>query len=1393
MFENTHPSLLTTLISQITVRKGARIGIQSIGRFEVGNVSVTNFLATTSSVFGGASFVSPTISANILQDSLWFEVFSTNGNPYQVFVRTSSLQITAAVTVCAASAQAPGDNVYGAHASVTLVGLSSTFPVAVTWTQTMAGSDGRCMWVSMVGQLSVDATDANVQSGLSLSFSSIIVKLQTACDTSSVICPAGSAVPVVFPTSSITTLSLLDNSPRRTLQFVTLLDVLPPSFVGCPSNLRYMLTANTYNDSAVASWAEPFAIDNVAIAKLTGPLATVQQGAGVSLLITPKQSPLSVTYTATDTANLKTVCTLNISVDFARVPFSTAATLNARVTQASRLSRRRRTLYQLATAQLDLGTPSFTMSASQFNELEVTLNAPAGQRIVVAPVAELAPPVSLNVRVLFTSTNCASASELPEGDEFTSVTLVDLQDMQGNALPPVTGWFATHPSSAMVPSSGYIFLGGQGSLFSNGFSFAALTLVLAYPRGRRNNATACSDTYQLDPANSFVSFSYIFPPTATIPASLMSLRDITPPHWSNCPSDIVTDLEASARPDTTLQVFWSEPSASDNTAVQGSNRSFAPGMFFGLTPPGQGHIVKYTAWDAAGNIGVCSFTVRINDITAPLATCPTSLQLPFVNSTALLSQFGLPLTDVTDNSAVLLLNVTLFQQVQAVTTQWTAQYVFDNATSAFDLASSTLPATVTVDPYPYGVSLLLTDSSGNVKQCDYTINFIDTIIPQFPSCPSQIPVATTSNGRVNFTWTVPDATDNDQVQATSTINATSATMQQGLYQVTLVQGQSVLVPVTFRALDRVGNAATCNSTIVVTGPSTATAVDGGSSSDSSSMLPVVAGAIGGVALLVIIVAVVLTRRRARAKPVDYTATLQRLADIMALQTAKPTTPRELKREHIKIISNLGKGQFGTVDKAIIDEKVGSVPGYLCAVKQLLTSDAHGLASLMEESAIMAQLDSEFCVRLIGVVTIGSPMMMVLEYCEHGALNRYLEKSAGTLTESFRLTIAGDCSEGLSYLTKRGFIHRDVAARNVLLSSELRGKISDYGMSREAEETEYYQSRGGALPVRWSAPEVLEKRKFSAKSDVYALGILLYEIWTDGATPYGEWTNQRVWVEVVHGYRLPQPSLCAADVHVMMVDCWWEDPLDRVELKELVTFFRNKTGGVVGINPAESPELQWTGGDNSLYHNQSGDMDGVGRTAVAGAHNGAMYDTGDDAPVSEAHGARTIALYDTGDEVNGPVGGRTTPSTTGRAVGPSTRASPPKQARGGKDTNPHSIYDMGDDVNNGAAGMVTAAAGRTAALKMHSGTSGNIVRNGNGRGSNIYDMGDNGGIAAVLASLGPSSTLTSVTSTVENPMFDEADEADKGMEGVLMETHLARSSTGDGYLQVETDLGVVFSC
>ncbi|XP_022236459.1 ephrin type-A receptor 4-like, partial [Limulus polyphemus] len=145
------------------------------------------------------------------------------------------------------------------------------------------------------------------------------------------------------------------------------------------------------------------------------------------------------------------------------------------------------------------------------------------------------------------------------------------------------------------------------------------------------------------------------------------------------------------------------------------------------------------------------------------------------------------------------------------------------------------------------------------------------------------------------------------------------------------------------------------------------------------------------------------------------------------------------------------------------------------------------------------------------------------------------------------------ASGMQYLSDINYIHRDLAARNVLVNNNLVCKIADFGLSREIEcATEGdYTTRGGKIPVRWTAPEAIAFRKFTSASDVWSFGIVCWEVMSYGERPYWNWSNQDVIKNIEKGYRLSAPMDCPEALHQLMLDCWQKERSYRPSFASIV--------------------------------------------------------------------------------------------------------------------------------------------------------------------------------------------------------------------------------------------------
>lgn len=140
------------------------------------------------------------------------------------------------------------------------------------------------------------------------------------------------------------------------------------------------------------------------------------------------------------------------------------------------------------------------------------------------------------------------------------------------------------------------------------------------------------------------------------------------------------------------------------------------------------------------------------------------------------------------------------------------------------------------------------------------------------------------------------------------------------------------------------------------------------------------------------------------------------------------------------------------------------------------------------------------------------------------------------------------ARGMSHLEERKITHRDLAARNVLIDEQKTLKISDFGLSRTGI---YVNTRNKRVPLRWLSIEAVRDNLYSSKSDVWAFGIVLWEIGTLGGFPYPTIGNHELLSYLISGRRLQRPDNCTEDLYQTMLQCWQEHPEDRPSFAELV--------------------------------------------------------------------------------------------------------------------------------------------------------------------------------------------------------------------------------------------------
>eukprot|EP01009_Symbiontida_sp_KSa7_P008444 NODE_596_length_858_cov_682.216316_g450_i0.p1 GENE.NODE_596_length_858_cov_682.216316_g450_i0~~NODE_596_length_858_cov_682.216316_g450_i0.p1 ORF type:complete len:253 (+),score=57.99 NODE_596_length_858_cov_682.216316_g450_i0:29-760(+) len=196
------------------------------------------------------------------------------------------------------------------------------------------------------------------------------------------------------------------------------------------------------------------------------------------------------------------------------------------------------------------------------------------------------------------------------------------------------------------------------------------------------------------------------------------------------------------------------------------------------------------------------------------------------------------------------------------------------------------------------------------------------------------------------------------------------------------------------------------------------------------------------------------------------------------------------------------------------------------------------------------------VSIYGMVTDSDRCCLLTEFCQYGDLHTLLCSQTQPLDAPELDTFAMTASAGMLHLAGTGMVHRDVAARNMLVSDDGTVKVTDFGMSVmlvTEQQNGTYISSGQFMPFRWMAPEALERRKYSEKSDVWSFGLVLYEIYSMGKIPFEDAsTPEDLAIRLSEGELPGIPPAMTARAAVAMGRCLVRSATERAIFKEINT-------------------------------------------------------------------------------------------------------------------------------------------------------------------------------------------------------------------------------------------------
>ncbi|RWS05559.1 inactive tyrosine-protein kinase 7-like protein [Dinothrombium tinctorium] len=279
------------------------------------------------------------------------------------------------------------------------------------------------------------------------------------------------------------------------------------------------------------------------------------------------------------------------------------------------------------------------------------------------------------------------------------------------------------------------------------------------------------------------------------------------------------------------------------------------------------------------------------------------------------------------------------------------------------------------------------------------------------------------------------------------------------------------------------------------------------------------------------------------------------------RSKSPYDKLQYPKQELQTIMLLGHGEFGDVYLAKAPNLKEGETESIVMVKALLSKDESINADFRRELEMFHKLNHDRIAKLIGICRDSDSFLILLEYSDWGDLKQFLLATRkentrrglkpNPLSISEIIVISHQIALGMEHLTDNRFVHKDLATRNCLITSNLDVKISSTSLSKDTYSAEYVNYRNRDIPIRWAPHEAVFEDEWSAKSDVWSYGVLIWEIFQQAELPYPDKSDDLV-LRLLQSRQLQliATSNTPPELQKILMSCWSDSPRQRPDFAQI---------------------------------------------------------------------------------------------------------------------------------------------------------------------------------------------------------------------------------------------------